>query len=237
TYTTTTTLYAADNVLDMRSVGLSYLVSPTLHVSAYRVAALSDPVLNQALINLGVAQPTPRQLATSRGNLSISTDADSRLIYIDASGNTGEEAAALANAVAQALMAWDAERPRANLMQMISGLQQRIADLDRQIDAAQEAYSVTSNQSSSLIALRSEQVSQLSTAVLLSDTVMGRLETVQLASIPIAPVAPSPVFESALGGILAFALAYLGLLLRSILSPRVRDLGQIAFLSGLPVLA
>src|SRR5690606_9042321 len=92
-------------------------------------------------------------------------------------------------------------------------------------------------QASSLVALRTEQVAQLSTAVMLLDSVIGRLETVEPASVPPTPVAPSPVFEAAVGGLLAFVLAYLGLLLWTILNPRIRNLEQISFLSGMPILA
>lgn len=237
TYKTRAALYVGESVIDMRSLGLSFLVSPALHVNAYSLAAVSDSVIRAALESLGRTAPTDGDLTAARRRLSVSTDSQSRIVYLETTGPTGEEAAALTNALAHSLMSWDAQRPKDNLMQAISGLQQRIAVLDLQIAGAAVTAGEPPGQANSLVALRDEQVSQLATAVMLSDSVIGRLEQIEAAAVPQTPVAPSPASDGVIGGLVAFLVAYLGLLIRALLNPRVRSLEEVAFHTGVPILA
>ena len=231
-YRAATTLYAADNVVDLRSVGLSYLVSPTLHVDAYEVAARSDEVLQAALERLG---PEARQrlgVDSLRRRIDVDTRESSRLIIVYALAGSPAEAAAYSEAVAQALVAWDAQRPRDNLLRMIESLRLRIASMDAQISGLEPGP-----QRDSMVALRDEQVAQLATAVMLSDSVVGRLEIVQAPQVPSSPVAPSPVFDAVLAAVVAFVLAYLVRLLLAIFDARLRDPEQVPLVSGVPLLA
>jgi len=231
-YEAETTLYAADNVVDLRSVGLSYLVSPALHVDAYEAATLSDEVLTAALERLGPDVRAQLSVASLRRRISVRTREDSRLITIFARGGTPEESMARSVAVAEALVAWDAQRPRDNLLRMIDSLRQRIASLDAQISSL-----TPGPQRDSMVALRDEQVAQLATAVMLSDSVVGRLEIVQPPQPPSSPVAPSPVFDAVLAAVVAFVLVYLAKLLLAIFDGRLRDPEQVPLVSGVPLLA
>src|SRR5690606_33979576 len=107
-YEASATIYAAENVVDLRSIGLSYLVSPSLHASAYMVAAESDAVLSQALTELGIDSPAAGDVEHLRTRLRVGPDEESRLLTISAQAGTAEVAAARAQAVADALVSWDA---------------------------------------------------------------------------------------------------------------------------------
>ncbi len=231
-YEAVSTLYAADNVVDLRSVGLSYLVSPSLHVDAYEAAARSDEVLSAALDILEPEQREGLTVDALRRRVDVDTNQDSRLITIYASAGSPEDAVARSEAVAQALVDWDAQRPRDNLLKMIDSLRLRIASMDAQISGLGPGP-----QRDSLATLRDEQVAQLATAVMLSDSVVGRLEIVQPARTPSSPVAPSPVFDAVLAAMVGFALAYLARLLLAIFDGRLRDPDQVPLVSGLPLLA
>ncbi|HEX7038662.1 MAG TPA: hypothetical protein VF202_00955 [Trueperaceae bacterium] len=231
-YEAVTTVYAADNVVDLRSVGLSALVSPSLHVDAYEAAARSDEVLSAAIDLLDPEVRAGLSVDVLRRRIDVDTNQESRLISIQASAGSPEEAAARSEAVAQALVAWDAQRPRENLLKMIESLRLRIASMDAQISGLGPGP-----QRESLSTLRDEQVAQLATAVMLSDSVVGRLEIVQPPRVPSSPVAPSPVFDAVLAAMVAFALAYLARLLLAIFDGRLRDPDQVPLVSGLPLLA
>src|SRR5690606_38066289 len=207
-YEAVATLYAADNVVDLRSVGLSYLVSPALHVDAYEVAARSDEVLQAALDILGPEVQERLGVDSLRRRIDVSTREQPRLILVYATASSPENAVAYSEAVAQALVAWDAQRPRDNLLRMIDSLRQRIASMDAQISGLGPGP-----QRDGMVALRDEQVAQLATAVMLSDSVVGRLEIVQPPGLPDSPIAPSPVFDAVVSGAVAFALVYLVMLL------------------------
>src|SRR5690606_36521518 len=118
-------------------------------------------------------------------------------------------------AVGRALVAWDAHRSRENLMNMIECLRQRITAMD--VEIANLGAGV---QRDSLEALRTEQVSQLATATMLSDSVVGRLEMVQPPSAPESLIAPEPVFYALVASVIAFVLVYLARLLYAIFDGR-----------------
>ncbi len=231
-YEAVATLYAADNVVDLRSVGLSYLVSPALHVDAYEVAARSDEVLQAALDILGPEVQERLGVDSLRRRIDVSTREQPRLILVYATASSPENAVAYSEAVAQALVAWDAQRPRDNLLRMIDSLRQRIASMDAQISGLGPGP-----QRDGMVALRDEQVAQLATAVMLSDSVVGRLEIVQPPGLPDSPIAPSPVFDAVVSGAVAFALVYLVMLLFAVFDGRLRDPDQVPLVSGLPLLA
>src|SRR5690606_7968633 len=164
--------------------------------------------------------------------IDVSTREQPRLILVYATASSPENAVAYSEAVASALVAWDAQRPRDNLLRMIDSLRQRIASMDAQISGLGPGP-----QRDGMVALRDEQVAQLATAVMLSDSVVGRLEVVQPAALPRSPIAPSPVFDAVIAGAVAFALVYLVMLLFAIFDGRLRDPDQVPLVSGLPHLA
>src|SRR5690606_4433743 len=231
-YRAATTLYAADTVVDLRSVGLSYLVSPTLHGDAYEVAARSDEVLQAALERLG---PEARQrlgVDSLRRRIDVDTRESSRLIIVYALAGSPAEAAAYSEAVALELVAWDAQRPRDNLLRMIESLRLRIASMDAQISGMEAGP-----QRAGLVALRDEQGAPLATAVMPSAPAVGPLDLGRPPAVPESPIAPSPVFDAVVAAAVAFALVYLVRLLFAVFDGRLRDPEQVPLLSGLPLLA
>src|SRR5690606_16286519 len=120
-------------------------------------------VLASALRALGVAEPT-QDVVTELGDLiTVTADEDTRFVVISAESTSASEAAMYAQAVAEALILWDAQRPGDNLLKMENSLRQRIAMLDEQL-----AVLPAGPQFDGLVALRTEQVSQLATITMLS---------------------------------------------------------------------
>lgn len=230
TFEASAVLHAGDAAIDLRSVGLSFLVAPSLEVGAYTIAARSEPVLSQALNTLGVSPIAPSHLDDLKDRVSVSADTTSRLISIKVRASTPEEATAVADALVTALMNWDSKRPIPNLDRVMAGLQDRIDSLNHQISQGPD-------QAGALITLKAQQEAQLSTASVLADSPITRLEVVDPPALPRAPVAPSPTFEAALAGLLTFGLAYLILGLVTAVDGRLRQLKQLSAVTGLPVLA
>ena len=111
---------------DSSKYGLPSVVVPALHVTAYRIAALSDDLLGAALAEQDVTV-TPSAVQRLRERTAISTDTQALLVYVTVTAGTAAGAAQTANAVTGELVAWDAARSAAALKELITVLQQRAA--------------------------------------------------------------------------------------------------------------
>lgn len=237
-YAATATLYAGVNGLDLRSVGLSFVTAPSLHVDAYRAAVHSDSVMSTTLADLGNANPTSEDVRSVRSSIVVRTDSDSRLVHIDARADSAAGAAALATAVARALVTWDGRRASSSLEHLIETLEERIATLDRQMALTQSnGDQNVGSQADGLAVLRIEQETQLAYARTLANSVVGLLELVRPAVVPAEPVAPSPLFDSALAALLGLIVVYVVLFARLATDTRIRTREELSEASGLPVLA
>lgn len=237
-YWTRATVVAAHDDADLRSFGFSLLTAPPLDISAYRTAALSDPVLRNALSRVGVEEVEPGDIARLRNKLNVRTEdmRTSGLVHLEMTDGSPEEAATLANAVALALVEWDRNRANEILVQGVGTLEGQIAAADERI-AALRASGAASEQIQGWVARQDELQEQLYYARALGNSAVGRLNVIQPAPIPTGPISPRPVFNAALAFALGFILAYGGLLLRELLNTRLRNVDDLSAASGLPVLA
>src|SRR5690606_10393646 len=137
-YESQATVLASSSTADFRSFGVSPVVAPPIDVSAYQVAARSDPVVSDALLNLGreVDDDAIRRLRSDY-TISASDSGSSSLITVTARSGSPEQAAAIANAVAQALVGWDVERATRSVAQIVAALEQQVASLTEQIRSLQ----------------------------------------------------------------------------------------------------
>jgi capsular exopolysaccharide synthesis family protein len=244
TYRARATVVVSQVNPELRSFGVSLVTAPALDVNAYRTAILSDPLLLEAMTQAGLSELTLQAVDDFRRNGIRVRAEDTRissLLHIDVENVSPELAAQLANAVAQAVAAWDVNRADQNLRQSILILEEQIAALDAQIAAinagGEELTQEQQDQLIGLSTLRAQQQTQLSSARALSNSAVGLLEIIQPASIPLRPVSPRPRLNAALAFVLGMFLSYGLLLLRDSLNTRLRSVEDLARTSGLPVLA
>lgn len=238
TYQARATLLASQPDTDLRSFGVSLVMAPALDVSAYRAAAVSHPVLNDALRRLGGAAGDDQALTELRKSVTVRAEdtRTSSLLHIEVRGESPERVERSANAVAASLLAWDTERATRNLQTVIDTLEMQIAALDAQMGEL-AAGAAESLELESLRTLRAQQSVQLNSARALLQSAVGRLEILEPALTPLEPVAPSPVRNAALAFVLGIFLTYGLLLLRDALDTRLNNTQELSETSDLPVLA
>ena len=238
-YESEATVLAASSTTDFRSFGVSPVVAPAIDVSAYQVAARSDPVVSEALVMLG-RSVDPANIRSLRGDYSISaTDSgSSSLLTVDGRSGSPEEAAAIANAVAQALVQWDVARATRSVAQIVDALEQQVASLTEQIRALQTLGDATrQNEIDGLITLRAQQQQSMAVARAMSASAIGRLEIIQQGVASNNPVSPRPLINALLAALAGIVIAYGIVILRSTLDTRITDVGVVEALTGAPILA
>lgn len=240
-YEARATLLASRPEQGVATFNVSLVTAPSVDVSAYRVAAQSFAVAQDALRALGTAEPSRQQTAEFIERTAVRTEDTqiSSLVHLDVRNEDPALAAAEANALAEALLDWERGRATRNLENIISTLEAQIAGLDQQIRAlgVVEETPETSEQYNALLALRADQVTQLNSARALRTSAVGRLEVVESALEPLSPSAPRPLLNTALAMVLGVFLTYGVLLLRNALDTRLRGSDDLAQETGLPVLA
>ena len=241
TYLADATVLVARSTGDYAQFGISSVTAPPIDASAYQAAAVSDRVLVDALNALGTSTPTAVDIRSLRRSTTVQVAEDSRdsnLLFVEARGPSPEAAAASANAVANALVAWDRRRASESLSRAATALEEQIAGLDEQIRALQTlGDGETKMQVDGLVRLRAEQQQQLGYARALIASAEGRLSVLQPAGTTPRQVAPRPLVIAVVAATLAFGLVYVSLLLRRSLTLRLRDADDVVRVTGLPVLA
>lgn len=240
-YRAEATVLAARSSGEFTQFGLSSVTAPPVDASAYQAAAQSDRVLVDALAQLGESEPSEGQIRSLRGKISVSFEEgtrDSTLLRVEAHGPSPDVASDRANAVAEALVTWDRRRARESLSRVIGTLEEQINALSEQIRSLQTLDDAEAQtQADGLIRLRAEQQQQLAYARALIASAEGRLSVLQPAGTTPRQVAPRPALNAVIAALLAIAVGYGLLLLRSAFTNRLRSVEDIAATSGLPVLA
>jgi polysaccharide biosynthesis transport protein len=236
-----TTLLVGRTTGGFTQFGLSPVTAPPIDLGAYRVAAVSDSVLTEALRGMGIEEPTQSQVRSLRGRVGTNVEAgvrDSSLLRIEARGESASVAIARANAVAQALVAWDDDRSSASMRRVIGTLEQQIEALSEQVRTLQAVGEPgAEGQIEGLVRLRAEQQQQLAYARALVASAQGLLSVLQVADTTARQTAPRPMMTAGLAAVLAAVAVYGLLLLRSAFNTRLRGPEDIAAVTGLQVLA
>lgn len=220
--------------------GVTLVTSPAVDVTAYRTAATSVPLLQNALIELGVEATDPRLVEDFRDRVDVRTETTSlsSLVHVEVEGTDPREIAVEAQAVANALLQWDRNRATSNLENIVQTLEAEIAALDAQIAESNRDDSVGGEeQLEALQGLRADRTLQLNSARALRNSAIGRLEILEPAQVPLEPVAPRPLLYAVLAFVLGVFVIYVLLLLREALDTRVRGTDDLAKMTNLPVLA
>ena len=221
--------------------GLTPVTAPPIDMSAYRVALASDQVLIDALARLGVDEPTARDVQMLRARTGSSVESgvrDPSMLRVEGRGASAVEAVTRANAVAQALVAWDRRRARESIDRAIATLELQIEALSEQVRSLQAIGDATAqSQIDGLVRLRAEQQQQLAYARALVAAADGLLSVLQPADATARQVAPRPATDAALAALLAVVAAYALLLLRMAVNTRLSGSDDIARVTGLEVLS
>lgn len=222
----------------LAAFGVSSISSRPLSANAYGIAAVSTPVLRDALAALGVESPSALDVENFRRSITVRTEVEpaSTIIHIRASDTDPRTATLKAGAVADALLAWDAARAQGDLSLVVSTLTEQVALLSNQLESLDPNAEDYQNQRSGLAALRTQQQTQLASARALLSSAVGVLEVLEPAEVPMEPVAPRPVRNATITFVLGMFLVYGILLVRDAVSTRIRSSEELEWLTGAPTL-
>lgn len=237
-YRTEATLLATLGSIDFLDVPI--VTAPPINPSFYGAAAEGREVIGAALTALGT-EVTPARVASIAERLAVSTEVnpafrESSQITLRLQGPNPEEIATTVNAIALALVDWDRVRAEDYITGIISQLDRSIVATQNQIDelsatgASPEELGRLQNRLASQQNNRAEVESNVGTA-------RSRLEVVQAAVPPTNPVAPNPEFAAVIAGVVGALLAYGILLMRNLLSTKLRNVEDLEAVSNLPILA
>ena len=231
---------AAQTNPEFRQFGMGIATAAPLDVSVYRAATLTPEVLEDARARAQAAgvEAVPSINALRRA-ATITTEArgTSSLMTIAVRDTDPLVATRLADAIARAAVAWDQQRARSALEELVSSLTMQIGVLDQQIAELSARADVSPDQIAGRVNLRAEQQEQLYYARVLAGSASGLLSVLQRAELPLGPVAPRPVLNAALAVVLAITLVLLVGLLRDLLDTRLRTVDQVTAVTNLPLLA
>ena len=218
-----------------------FLARP-LDVKVYRTVAKSEPVMIAAMESLGLEDTS--QLAVNKFSEKISVNTEgtgewnelSSIIKISYTASSADEAANVSNALSTALIDWDKNRAQEALEQSVKSIDQQIDNLEQNLRALQAAGASSSRINAVIAEINDLEQRQFSYQALI-DTARSYLTSIRPAIAPLEPVAPRPIFNTALAIVLGLIFSYGILLLRAALDTRLRDVEDLAMVSDLPVLA
>lgn len=160
-----------------------------------------------------------REQRLSTLTLTSRLDLNGNGIYtVRARARTAQAAQRLANLASTALLSWDRNRALENVRRAQAGFQAQLAQVDQQLAAAQPGV-----ERQTLIARRASIQGNLTQVQLLEDSVAGVLSSLSAAVEPLAPVAPKPLRNAVLAGLLGLLLASGAVLLLTVLDRTIRS--------------
>ncbi len=232
------------------TTGDSPPVAPPLTPRAYRAALGSGALLADAAARLsgsgagavGAAGSGPDDTAVIdalREGLSLRWDESTRSItlVVGARAHDGDTAMARANAVADALVAWDDARARAAAQRVTSSLETQLATLGEQLEVLRASDSRANQPQVAAVSLLAVRVRD-AIALARSQAVVarGNLEFLQPAT-RASQVAPSPLVNAVTVFGLVTLIVLGAALVRAGVDRRVHAASGLADVAGVPVLA
>lgn len=207
-YEATATVYATGP--ERTPGGVTYAAA-SLDADAYAFAAVSEAVLARAMVLLGNSTPQPDDLARLGSNVRLSKDetASASFVHITAVASTSTVAADTANALAEALVAWDTDRAREGLGRIAATLEAQVASLDEAVaELSDRDDQFAAQELAATVSLRVSQTNQLYLIRALQAEGTGLLALFQNATPPVSPSGPRPVMSGILGAIFGLVVGY-----------------------------
>lgn len=175
----------------------------------------TDAVLSRAAVQL------PRDARKDVGNIASSVDANANIIRITAHSENPDNAAMIANEVADSFLSERTKFERGRIQNARERLEAQIGELENAPAAAEQIGAIR------------QRISELS----VSEGAAGSdLQVAQRADVPSKPASPRPLRNAVLAFFGALFLAVLLALGRDQLTPRVGSPRELGRLLGLPVL-
>jgi tyrosine-protein kinase len=181
---------------------------------------------NALLLNTDVlrraAEAVPGETSDSLGPAESRVDETANLIYITVENGEAQKAAAIANAIAEAFLAVEAERVQEALQQDAAQVRDQIAQLEGQPGTAEQ------------VALLRQRLADIE---LQQANPGGDLDIAEEATTPDQPASPRPLRNTVLAFFAAVFLAVLVALGRDQLRPRIGEPRELSQILGAPLLA
>ena len=216
--------------------GLALITPPVVDPSVYRSAILEGGIVADAMARVTGIRPSEQALERflRRVRVSVENQQISSLIRIEVEDSDPPRTAALANAIADGLVAWDRLRAQRSLERGIAALERALEEIDAELAAGGTPEHVAALQ-----AARDERQTDLdeATAASASALFVGLLDPLRAASPPERAVGPRVVFNSFVAVLLGLILGYGLLFVRQALDTGVGSVAAVATTTGLQVLA
>lgn len=212
----------------------SLIVPSQVDPEIYRLAIVEGELLPEALARVSGGEVSEEALEEWRRRVRVRVDENlvSSVVRIEVEDGSPTTAATVANALADALLAWDRTRVSRNVQATLASLNRSLAILGAQLLAAQEAgdmatQEVLEAQRSQLIADR-----QAAESLNLSAVVLGLLEPFRQAAPEAEPVNDRTTFFTVVAFAIFFLLTYVFLLARRLVDPAIMDPSDLAKAGG-----
>lgn len=207
----TSIVYATQTAPADRWLGTWTFTPTRLDADAYGFALLNPDVLRDASARLGRDEPSEADLASLQGKIRVTADETStasflRIVVRDASAAV---AARTANALADALIAWDAGRSSRELERIAGTLAVQISALEQAANdliGLQDPVSV--QELAANVDLLIDHRNSLRLVRAFQEEGSGSLTAFQRATPPSEPSAPRPVMSAVLGFVFGVVLGY-----------------------------
>lgn len=242
-YLSESTVLAPLYSLDIDALGDTPTASLPLAPGAYGAALGGLDVLEDALRRLGVdtgdAAATAAAAAQLRADASYRFEESRRstLLMIGAHASTPERAAAKANALTDALVAWDDARAHEEAATRVQTLATQLAGLEAQLTELRALGNRASTpQLNSVSLLAADVRSELALERSLAVAARGNLEVLQAAA-RATQLRPSPLVNAAVVAALGTLLVMLTVLALAWRDRRVNGEDGLSSVTGLPLLA
>jgi capsular exopolysaccharide synthesis family protein len=218
-YEASASLIASNSQGQDSSLGAALVKAPPLPEGAVAQALQSTQVIGPLLQAIRAADVIPQaereRLISDLGEelreqrlrtvtLTSRLDLSGNGIYtLRARARTAGAAQRLANLGSTALLSWDRNRALETVRRAQAGYRAQLAQVDQQLAAAEQP----GVERQTLIARRANIQGNLTQVQLLEDSVAGVLSSLSDAVEPLRPVAPRPLRNAALAGLLGLLLA------------------------------
>ena len=232
-YTTFSTLLAFNTNPSLGRFGVALAAPPPIDLVAYRTLAKNQSVIERARAMMSDPDVFDRaQITATSEVMPVSS-----IIRLHVRAGHPDDAAEVANSMAQALVEWDLERSTSNVVQIVRVLEEQVAAVSNEIRSLESAAVPDADQLASARAVLAERQQQLALARTLSVSTLGALSIVEFAMPPDAPVAPLPLSYAAIA---FFGVLFVGFglsLVSQALDVRMRTASEVSRLTGQPILA
>ena len=217
------------------------LVSQQL-ATTYATIATTRPVLEAVIAKVGLGT-TPEELLK---NINASTETGQPLVSITARDGDAARAAAIANALAEELIAKTPDvggataEARAAIARDIKATQDQIASVQSQVVTLSAIQNRTSTQEATLATLQQQLVSLRATLATLvayaSSSAAITLSVIEPAVAPAIPISPRPLINTVIAAILGLLIAGALVLIAAYLDDRIKTPEDVEEVVGLPTL-